>query len=392
MRPGSICFLVTCNVFDIGNETFNCYTTFKGIENSKLSTALQKGQHLTNNNFIYRIKMITLSTMLLRIVMFAALTTILSTPIIVDDSKLAALSTFTTADNDQVKAYLEHVFVSYTIGDWRVSVVISCVKSGNSDLDYYLLCASTQNMEDFSQMYANEGCFESYGDIPSINDVNRVNTCALLRTIGSLVLSTFLPTYENPYANDDNNNNNPPFPPWAGPGIINFDFDVKERVHTRARVIHHRKYLQQQCDGSKAELEKENSERKKKLAKAAPTLEMKDLWVLAYTFLNGCKAFENVPNASSFYLNELISLILACIGGKIVVAVLLGCLLPTTPVELTTCMFDSSKHIMGSFLLHIFFPGLQEFVNNSFISQVSKLYCMCTIFMQIAVVDLLKSN
>lgn len=80
--------------------------------------------------------------------------------------------------------------------------------------------------------------------------------------------------------------------------------------------------------------------------------------LVGYTFMHGCKVFKNFEGADS-YSYKLVSLILACTGGGILVPIFLN----KIPVPLAMDSYPIA--IALSFLVHSNFPVLREVLQLS---------------------------
>mmetsp|Transcript_22181 Transcript_22181/g.36268 ORF Transcript_22181/g.36268 Transcript_22181/m.36268 type:complete len:248 (+) Transcript_22181:48-791(+) len=80
--------------------------------------------------------------------------------------------------------------------------------------------------------------------------------------------------------------------------------------------------------------------------------------MLGYTFLHGSKVFKAAPKSAPFSY-KLISMILACTGGGILVPIFLN----TVPVPLANDAYPIA--ILTSFAIHYYFPIVAEVMNLS---------------------------
>lgn len=88
--------------------------------------------------------------------------------------------------------------------------------------------------------------------------------------------------------------------------------------------------------------------------------------MLGYTFMHGSKVFAAAPKAASFSY-KLVSMILACTGGGILVPIFLNGI----PVPLANDAYPIA--ILLSFAIHYYFPIVREVVKLSPIVNVSML-------------------
>ena len=101
------------------------------------------------------------------------------------------------------------------------------------------------------------------------------------------------------------------------------------------------------------------------------TNEIKYMCMIGYTFLHGCKVFKKIGGNSSnekktFSAYKLITMILACTGGGILVPIFLN----TIPVTIAIDAYPIA--ILVSFVIHTYFPILREVVELSPYFKVSK--------------------
>jgi hypothetical protein len=88
------------------------------------------------------------------------------------------------------------------------------------------------------------------------------------------------------------------------------------------------------------------------------SFEKKYMCLVGYTFMHGCKAFKNFEAADS-YSYKVVSLILACTGGGILVPIFLNMI----PAPLAIDSYPMA--IALSFLVHSNFPVLREVLELS---------------------------
>ena len=100
------------------------------------------------------------------------------------------------------------------------------------------------------------------------------------------------------------------------------------------------------------------------------TNEIKYMCMIGYTFLHGCKVFKkiggNSSNEKTFSAYKLITMMLACTGGGILVPIFLN----TIPVTIAIDAYPIA--ILVSFVIHTYFPILREVVELSPYFKVSK--------------------
>ena len=101
------------------------------------------------------------------------------------------------------------------------------------------------------------------------------------------------------------------------------------------------------------------------------TNEIKYMCMIGYTFLHGCKVFKKIGGNSSnekktFSAYKLITMMLACTGGGILVPIFLN----TIPVTIAIDAYPIA--ILVSFVIHTYFPILREVVELSPYFKVSK--------------------
>ena len=101
------------------------------------------------------------------------------------------------------------------------------------------------------------------------------------------------------------------------------------------------------------------------------TNEIKYMCMIGYTFLHGCKVFQKIGGNSSnekktFSAYKLITMMLACTGGGILVPIFLN----TIPVTIAIDAYPIA--ILVSFVIHTYFPILREVVELSPYFKVSK--------------------
>ena len=97
------------------------------------------------------------------------------------------------------------------------------------------------------------------------------------------------------------------------------------------------------------------------------TNEIKYMCMIGYTFLHGCKVFKKIGgNEKTFSAYKLITMILACTGGGILVPIFLN----TIPVTIAIDAYPIA--ILVSFVIHTYFPILREVVELSPYFKVSK--------------------
>ena len=98
------------------------------------------------------------------------------------------------------------------------------------------------------------------------------------------------------------------------------------------------------------------------------TNEIKYMCMIGYTFLHGCKVFKKIGGneKKTFSAYKLITMILACTGGGILVPIFLN----TIPVTIAIDAYPIA--ILVSFGIHTYFPILREVVELSPYFKVSK--------------------
>ena len=93
------------------------------------------------------------------------------------------------------------------------------------------------------------------------------------------------------------------------------------------------------------------------------TNEIKYMCMIGYTFLHGCKVFKKIgagsSNEKTFSAYKLITMMLACTGGGILVPIFLN----TIPVTIAIDAYPIA--ILVSFGIHTYFPILREVVELS---------------------------
>jgi uncharacterized membrane protein YeiH len=93
----------------------------------------------------------------------------------------------------------------------------------------------------------------------------------------------------------------------------------------------------------------------------------KYMCLLGYTFMHGCKVFKNFDNKDS-NAYKLISMILACTGGGILVPIFLN----SVPVPLSMDSYPIA--ILTSFLIHTYFPILREVLQLSAVFKAAVVF------------------